>query len=91
MTYITEPGYVTEQTNEKFIYLYQKTRKYSLNRADMYNEMHNLVKENRDDNGCKHLFPMGCHNRNLFSLVVSLPATGFSTYLIILLFVSLLK
>ena len=50
MTYITEPGYVTEQTNEKFIYLYQKTRKYSLNRADMYNEMHNLIKENPDDN-----------------------------------------
>ena len=50
MTYITEPGYVTEQTNERFIYLYQKTRKYSLNRADMYNEMHNLIKENPDDN-----------------------------------------
>ena len=44
MTYITDPGYVTEQTNETFIYLYQKTRKYSLNRADMYNEMHNLIK-----------------------------------------------
>jgi palmitoyltransferase len=49
-TYSTEPGYVTEDTNEKFLYLYQKTRKYSLKRADMYNELHNLIKENENDN-----------------------------------------
>ena len=49
-TYTTEPGYVTEDTNEKFLYLYQKTRKYSLKRADMYNELHNLIKENENDN-----------------------------------------
>ena len=42
MTCITEPGYVTEETNEKFIYLYQKSHKYSLNKADIYNEKHNL-------------------------------------------------
>ena len=50
MTYITEPGYVTAETNEKFLYLYQKSRKYSISRADIYNEMHNLIKENPDDN-----------------------------------------
>ena len=50
MTYITEPGYVTEETNEKFLYLYQKTRKYSLMRADKYNEIRNLIKVNEDDN-----------------------------------------
>ena len=50
MTYITEPGYVTEETNEKFLYLYQKTRKYSLIRADQYNEIRNLIKVNEDDN-----------------------------------------
>ena len=49
-TYFTEPGYVTEETNEKFLYLYQKTRFFSLKRADMYNEIHNLIKENIDDN-----------------------------------------
>ena len=50
MTYITEPGYVTEETNEKFIYLYQKSRKYSLKRADIYNETHNLIKIDENDN-----------------------------------------
>ena len=50
MTYITEPGYVTEETNEKFIYLYQKSRKYSLKRADIYNETHNLIKADENDN-----------------------------------------
>ena len=50
MTYNTEPGYVTEETNEKFLYLYQKTRFFSLKRADIYNETHNLIKENIDDN-----------------------------------------
>ena len=50
MTYITEPGYVTEETNEKFIYLYQKSRKYSLKRADIYNETHNLIKVDENDN-----------------------------------------
>jgi len=42
MTCITEPGYVTEETNEQFLYLYQKTHIYSLNKADIYNEKHNL-------------------------------------------------
>ena len=50
MTYITEPGYVTEETNEKFLYLYKKTRKYSLSRADTYNEIHNIIQQNKDDN-----------------------------------------
>ena len=50
MTYITEPGYVNEETNEKFLYLYKKTRKNSLLRADAYNEIHNLIKEYEDDN-----------------------------------------
>ena len=51
MTYITDPGYVTDETNEKFIYLYKKTRKYSLARANMYNSNHNLLKEiEGDDN-----------------------------------------
>jgi hypothetical protein len=50
MTYITDPGYVTEETNEKFLYLYQKTRKYSLKRGDIYNETHNLIKQIEDDN-----------------------------------------
>jgi hypothetical protein len=51
MTYITDPGYVTDETNEKFIYLYKKSRKYSLQRANMYNENHNLIKEiEGDDN-----------------------------------------
>ena len=50
MTYITDPGYVTEDTNEKFLYLYQKTRKYSLKRGDIYNETHNLIKQIEDDN-----------------------------------------
>ena len=50
MTYITEPGYVTEETNEKFIYLYQKTRQYSLKRAEIYNETHNLDTQNENDN-----------------------------------------
>ena len=44
MTYITDPGYVTDDNNEKFIYLYQKTRKYSLARANIYNQNHNLIK-----------------------------------------------
>ena len=50
MTYITEPGYVTEETNEKFLYLYQKSRKYSLIKADIYNEKHNLNVYSEDDN-----------------------------------------
>ena len=51
MTYITDPGYVTDDNNEKFIYLYQKSRKYSLERANMYNQNHNLIKEiEGDDN-----------------------------------------
>lgn len=49
MTYITDPGYVTDETNEKFIYLYKKSRKYSLQRANMYNENHNLIKEMEGD------------------------------------------
>ena len=50
-TYITDPGYVTDETNEKFIYLYQKSRKYSIARADIYNQNHNLIKEiEGDDN-----------------------------------------
>ena len=44
MTLITDPGYVTNDNNEKFIYLYQKTRKYSLARANIYNQNHNLLK-----------------------------------------------
>ena len=50
MTYITEPGYVTEGTNEKFLYLYQKSRKYSLMKANIYNENHNLNKPIEGDN-----------------------------------------
>ena len=51
MTLITDPGYVTDDNNEKFIYLYQKTRKYSLARANIYNQNHNLIKEiEGDDN-----------------------------------------
>jgi len=50
MTYITEPGYVTEETNEKFLYLYQKTRKFSLIKANIYNENHNLNKIIEGDN-----------------------------------------
>ena len=50
MTYLTEPGYVTQETNEKFLYLYQKTRKYSLIRANIYNENHNLNKLIEGDN-----------------------------------------
>ena len=49
MTYITEPGYVTDETNEKFLYLYKKTRKYSLERANIYNQNHNLLKEIEGD------------------------------------------
>ena len=51
MTLITDPGYVTNDNNEKFIYLYQKTRKYSLARANIYNQNHNLLKPiEGDDN-----------------------------------------
>ena len=51
MTYITEPGYVTDETNEKFLYLYKMSRKYSLQRANIYNEHHNLIKNiEGDDN-----------------------------------------
>lgn len=50
MTYITEPGYVTEETNEKFLYLYQKSRFYSIRRADIYNETHKLLKNIENDN-----------------------------------------
>ena len=49
MTLITEPGYVTDETNEKFLYLYKKSRKYSLERANIYNENHNLIKEIEGD------------------------------------------
>jgi hypothetical protein len=48
MTCITEPGYITEETNEQFLYLYKKTHKYSLDKADIYNEKHNLNGEDDD-------------------------------------------
>ena len=50
MTLITEPGYVTEETNEQFLNLYKETRKYSLMRANIHNEVKNLVKNFEDDN-----------------------------------------
>ena len=51
MTYITDPGYINDDNNEKFIYLYQKTRKYSLQRAFIYNQNHDLLKQiEGDDN-----------------------------------------
>ena len=51
MTYITEPGFVTEKNNEFFLYLYKKTRKYSLKRADIFNENHkNKIIHFDDDN-----------------------------------------
>lgn len=49
MTYITEPGYVTQENNQQYIYLYQKTRKYSLNRAEIYNQNHINNSKNQED------------------------------------------
>ena len=57
MTYITEPGYVTEENNEKFIYLYKKTRKYSLERGRIYNRNHSFEsdEDTNDDLGTDEL------------------------------------
>ena len=49
MTYITEPGYVTLQTNREFLCLYQKTRKLSLIRAEKYNKYHELKENNKNN------------------------------------------
>ena len=57
MTYITEPGFVTEDTNEQFIYLYQKSRKYSLQRAEIYNKNHSF--DNDEDNDDSDLYTDG--------------------------------
>ena len=57
MTYITDPGYVTEENNEKFIYLYKNTRKYSLKRARVYNKNHSFEsdEDTNDDLGTDEL------------------------------------
>ena len=49
MTYITDPGYVNQDNNEVFLFMYQKTRKYSLNRAELYNENHKKKNNDIDD------------------------------------------
>ena len=51
MAYITDPGYVNQDNNKIYLDLYHKTRKYSLSRAELYNENHmkNNKYSNEDD------------------------------------------
>ena len=39
--YLTSPGYVTEKTNERFIFIYKVSRKTALERGAIYNLKHN--------------------------------------------------
>ena len=39
--YFTPPGYVTEETNERFIFIYKVSRKFALERGRIYNIKHN--------------------------------------------------
>ena len=48
MAYIAGPGFVTSETNEKFLNIYHKTRKSSLLKAEKYNKKHYL--NNNDSN-----------------------------------------
>ena len=66
MTYVTDPGYVTDETNEKFLYLYKKSRKYSIQRANIYNENHNLTKEIEDDDNDLYSDQLSSEDETIF-------------------------
>ena len=59
MTYITEPGYVTSKTNEQYLCLYRKSRKYSLNRAKIYNDNHSKDNDNLKESDDSDLYTDG--------------------------------
>ena len=74
LTYTTEPGYVTPQTNENFLEFYQKTRQKSLERAHRYNKKYilknnDIMKDNNNDK-CFDLQCNHCLIKQIYRIII---------------------